>query len=40
MDKPHVENVYISIDVEATGVSPTTSSCTMIGCIVFRDYDV
>lgn len=34
------ETVYISVDVETTGESPVTSSCIMIGCVVFRDYDV
>ncbi|XWV26566.1 hypothetical protein QJ857_gp0501 [Tupanvirus soda lake] len=34
------ENVFVSIDVESTGDSPSTSSCVMIGCVVFRNIDV
>lgn len=37
---PIKETVYISIDVETTGTSPITSSCVMIGVVVFRDFDV
>lgn len=33
------EKVYISVDIEATGNSPVTSSCVMIGCVVFRIID-
>jgi DNA polymerase III epsilon subunit-like protein len=34
------ENVLISVDVETTGESPVTSSCVMIGCVVFKNVDV
>ncbi|XWV25304.1 DNA polymerase III subunit epsilon [Tupanvirus deep ocean] len=34
------ENVFVSVDVETTGDSPCTSSCIMIGCVVFRNIDV
>lgn len=34
------ETIYISIDVETTGESPITSSCIMIGCVAFRNYDI
>jgi len=35
-----MDKVLLSVDIEATGESPTTSSCVMIGCVVFREMDV
>ena len=34
------ETIYISVDVETTGASPCTSSCNMIGCVVFKDINI
>lgn len=33
-------NILISVDVETTGESPGTSSCVMIGCVVFKNSDI
>ncbi len=33
------ETIYISVDVETTGESPVTSSCIMIGCVAFKEYN-
>lgn len=35
-----MDKILLSVDIEATGESPTTSSCVMIGCAVFREMDV
>lgn len=35
MDK---KRIIVSLDVEATGPSPATSSCVMIGCVATYDY--
>ena len=32
------ENAILSVDIEATGNSPTTSSCVMIGCVLMKDF--
>lgn len=32
--------VYVSVDVEAEGTSPCTSSCTMIGAVVVKDMEI
>lgn len=37
MDK---EKVYVSISVITTGPSPSTSSCVMLGCVVFKEIRV
>lgn len=34
---PHRIRARISLDIEATGCSPTTSSCVMLGFVVVRD---
>lgn len=34
------ETIYISVDVETTGMSPATSSMVMLGVVAFKDVDV
>lgn len=31
-------NAILSVDIEATGDSPCTSSCVMIGCVLLKDF--
>lgn len=32
------KDIIVSVDIEATGTSPTCSSCVMIGCVAMFDF--